>query len=453
MLAMKTKTGDSVCASEEEEKDDGGFDDVSPTGSSAFAGHYDRLGCEPHIYEVSSLAYRGLVRERTHQTILVSGVSGSGKTESIKIVLNHLASIQQRGTAATATAQEGNSMLVEHLLANTPILEAFGNAKTFKNNNSSRFAKVSKLHFIVDEQSRDTTLIGSSFECYLLEKSRVVFHSNGERNFHIFYQLLAAPRDVKEELMGLDWVDASAEDFTYLSNSGTCRIAGMSDSRLWFATASALKLFGWEGESLETLVQALGIVLLIGNLRFREDTEGEATISSRADLNMLALSLGLAVEDIELALTYRTIRTAQDRLCVPHTSAQARKASDALARAVYSGIVSSVVRQINSVTSTSAAVNGQCLHISLVDMFGFESFEKNQFEQLLVNFANERLQRKYIQDNLHRFKAEYEAEGIEVPDWKDVDNSSTVDLFLGSSGLIKTLNEQCIRPNGSSEVG
>lgn len=358
-------------------------------------------------------------------------------------MLKHLATI---GPALSGSDDD----LVSHLLESSPIFEAFGNAKTHRNNNSSRFGKVTKLHYSVSGVG--TCLVGSSFDTYLLETNRVVSHVKGERNFHIFYQLLSASGEIKRELLGPDWYAATPRDFQYLNKSTSCINEGRCDATNWNQTLKALISFGWDGSSLERLMRALGIILLIGNIAFTEANDDQASIAKSEDLIILSLSLGIPVEEMELALTQRTIQTAHDLLLVPYTPDQAKEACEALAKAIYNGVFKSIVRQINVLTSAPPAITGKHKYISLVDIFGFESFEVNRFEQFCINFANERLQQKYILDILRRHKIEYEAEGLVLPDWNDIDNSSTVELFEGQSGLIKTLNEQCIRPNGSSEV-
>lgn len=434
-------------ATYEEKKDDEAF---AATSSLSFSNsEYERLGCEPHIYEVSSLAFRGLSLDRRDQTIIVSGESGAGKTESVKIVLQHLATLRQE---ATLSGSKSDDDLINHLLESSPIFEAFGNAKTLRNNNSSRFGKVTKLHY--SSSGSAPCLVGSSFDTYLLETNRVVSHLEGERNFHIFYQLLSAPSSVKIELLGPDWSNAEVKDFHYLNKAESSHNEGVCEGALWKQTLNALHVFGWDGSSLQLLMRALGIVLLIGNISFAFDGENDedASITNQADLNILATYLGISVDELELAFTQRTIKTAQDLLLVPYTPDQAKEASEALAKALYSGIFASIVRQINILTSAPPAITGKHKVISLVDIFGFENFGVNRFEQLCVNYANERLQQKYALDHLRRHMIEYEAEGIALPNWRDVDNSNTVDLFEGPSGLITTLNEQCMRPNGSSEV-
>ncbi len=417
------------------------------------------------------MAYHGLLSHDQNQTIWVSGESGSGKTESIKIVLKHLASLTPPPTTMVTTTtclapflDHGSDELVSHILASSPIFEAFGNAKTWRNSNSSRFGKVTQLQYAISSShgaALDTMtagsaayLVGSSFQTYMFEANRVVSHVEGERNYHIFYHMLSAPAPVKQELLGPDWREATPADFSYLHRSSGGLKENMIDASNWTYTLKALIVFGWDGDSLEQLMRALGIILLIGNMEFQEDDHHKASIAQPADLIMLSTSLGILASELELALTQRTIQTTHDLLLVPLTPEQANEACEALSKTIYTRIFEAVVQQINHRTASPASrVTGTTTKtIALVDIFGFETFEVNRFEQFCINYANERLQQKYILDNLHHHKIELEAEGIAQPEWKNIDNSSTVELFESVPGLIQSLNDQCILPNGSSEV-
>jgi myosin heavy subunit len=441
-----------TAANIEEKKEDVTIIDVTTLEPTTT---YDRLGCEPHVYEVSSLAYRGLMSTQTDQTIIVSGESGSGKTESIKIVLKHLASLTpgpQQQHQQSMIRSYNDDDLVSHILASSPIFESFGNAKTLRNWNSSRFGKVTKLHYAISEDNRSACLIGSSFQTYLLESNRVVSHVQDEGNYHIFYQMLAAPSAVKNELLGPDWSEATPYDFRYLNRCNRGIKDNVLDASNWTYTLKALIIFGWDGNELERLIRALGIILLLGNIEFREGNDNKTQIAELADLIMLSNSLGIPAEELELALTQRTIQTAHDLLLVPLTPEQANDARDALAKVIYTRIFETIVRQINFLTSSPPTAAGTQKTIALLDIFGFESFEVNRYEQFCINYANERLQQKYVHDSLHQYTIEYEAEGVVLPDWKDIDNSSTVELFENIPGIIKSLNDQSILPNGNSEV-
>lgn len=436
----------------EEKKDDS----VHVASSTSFKSSFDRLGYEPHVYEASALAYRGLVQDRTDQTILVSGESGAGKTETVKIVLQHLATMEHFAPAQMkdrkgkrlATASDD---LVKHIVESSSLFEAFGNAKTFSNDNSSRFGKVTRLQFHY-QPDNICGLQGSTCETCLLETSRVVSHVAGERSFHIFYQLLAAPSLVKADLLGLGWGDLSVDDFKLLNHSGACRpAAGTSDSDMWTQTMKSLEFFDWKGDSLRTLLRALGVILQLGNLTFEETEDGHAKVSSREDLDSLAEAIGIPAELLEVALTWRVIKTAQEQVEVPLDAESAKDVCDALIKKTYSVIFDSVVRRVNFLTNAPTSSKA-CGTISMVDLFGFESFEVNRFEQLCINYVNEKMQHKYVQDNLRRYKAEYKEEGIELFDYKLVDNSDILQLLEGRTGIIDSLNEESVRPRGSNEV-
>jgi len=432
--------------------------------STPFSSWYEQLGHEPHVYEVSALAYRGLVLEGKDQTILVSGESGSGKTETVKVILKHLAIIDVVSLSADdCNKNEGSSNpfslnrdrkseeMIQKIVDSSPIFEAFGNAKTVSNHNSSRFGKVTRLHF----RSRDIgiySLEGSTCDTYLLETSRVVSHAPGERSFHIFYQLLSLPSKKKIELLGPEWKLSSIGDFRYLSASG--RRGSSADAKMAETTLKALEVFQWSDLYLQTLMRALGTVLRLGNITFAESEAGEARIASLEELAKLAASFGIEREEIEKALTRRDIKNSYENLTVPLSAEYAKDACDALAKTLYSRVFQSIVRAVNGETGSpiDQSNRSEFSVISLVDIFGFEKFENNRFEQLCVNYTSEKLQQKYVQDNLRRYRAEYQREGIEIADLEEFDNLSTLRLFEGPKGIISLLNEECVLLEGSSEV-
>ena len=379
------------------------------------------------------------------------GESGTGKTESAKLMFQHLASMRQEKVSAGGNSDDD---LVQHMLQSSPILEAFGNAKTLGNNNSSRFGKVTKLQYF--PETNGASLVGSCFHTYMLETNRVVSQATGERNFHIFYQILSASSDLKEELLGPDWGEATAEDFRYLQSlhSGQHIMDAVDDVTCWSHTWKAMESFGWDRSILRDLMSALGSILLIGNVEFedKKGVIGKTSVANRLDLNMLAHTLGLHGDELELALTCRLVHTAQEKVQMPYKTDEARAVRDAFAKAIYAGIFSTIERQINLFTSTPSTETEKHNTISLVDIFGFECFEKNQFEQFCINYAAERLQYKFVRDNFDQYTSEYEADGIDARDWKEIDNTDTILLFEGKFGLVRTLNEQSVRQGGNNEV-
>jgi len=447
-----------------------------------------KAGLAPHVYETSSLAYRGLAVDDSHQSILVTGESGAGKTETVKIIMSHLASIQSTGAITEdqgtlprpEPAEEHishnprDNCVVRRVLDSNPLLEAFGNAKTVRNDNSSRFGKYIQLQFDVEDSTEaaykgktvpSCLLAGSYCETYLLEKSRVVGHEEAERTYHIFYQLLAAPQDVKagiwDGLMG-----ATTESFRYVgggSGNGDAGadtlIEGRTDGEKWENTVDALETIGIVGDKLRTLMRSICVVLQLGNLEFGADPNNDdASVITNADeLSKLASLMGIDAEAIAKALTFRTITAGgrgKESYTVPLRPASAKDSCDAFAKEIYARSFDWLVRTINEATCAEqnyddAADVQEFGVIGLLDIFGFEAFQVNRFEQLCINYANEKLQQKYTLDVFSSVQEEYEYEGIALGDISYSDNAEVLRLIEGRMGLIAVLNEECVRPNGN----
>jgi myosin-5 len=366
------------------------------------------VSLEPHVYEISASAYKGMALEGRHQSILVSGESGAGKTETVKICLNHLASIQS-GPESRGMALSGDtSHVVQRVLDSNPLLEAFGNAKTRRNDNSSRFGKYIQLQFHrpPNEDPSSTTvnipachLVGSSSQVYLLEKSRVVHHDPEERTFHIFYQLLAAPDSTKRKF----WKHLEGKSnvsFSFVGKTDTNKIEGKTDGVRFQQTVDALQLVGIRAKKLDYLMQAMCAIMQMGNITFRDGpTADSSAIKSQKELETLSDITGVPVKDLEDALTYRNIVVNQERTRVPLRKKVAKDFLDALAKQVYASLFLWLVQSINEATCATKQENSMpdisvenLGIIGLLDIFGFESFQTNGFEQLCINFANEMLQ-------------------------------------------------------------
>ena len=416
---------------------------------------------EPHVYETSGEAYKGLLLG-TNQSILVSGESGAGKTETVKIAMNHIA-MMGSGT--------NRSQTVQRVIDSNRLMEAFGNAATRRNDNSSRFGKYLQLQFALGEkplqsfyqatdstQWRDCQLVGSQTEVYLLEKSRVVHHEEQERSFHIFYQLLAAPDKVK----GQFWKQLcgkNAVSFKYLSGSGasatTTMIEGKSDAQHFQETVSTLALVGVTQDKLQTLMRAVSAVLQLGNIDFTGCAD-QSNVASADELRHLADLLGVSASTLSVAFTQRTIVTAGETVSTHLNTVAAQESCDALAKAIYEAAFLWLVKEINQATSASTAGASSTSFsqngiIGLLDIFGFESFEQNGFEQLCINYANEKLQQKFTEDIFRQVQAEYESEGLAAIDICYDDNSDVLDLIESRLGLLAMLNEECVRPSGSDK--
>mmetsp|Transcript_37818 Transcript_37818/g.55694 ORF Transcript_37818/g.55694 Transcript_37818/m.55694 type:complete len:1372 (+) Transcript_37818:176-4291(+) len=470
--------------------------DKSPSKSSKNFDEQQKEKISPHVYETSSLAYRGLASDGQSQSILVSGESGAGKTETVKILMSHLAWIQQGDdkqetaspvkTDSLEHAASTKNIIIKRVLDSNPLLEAFGNAKTSRNDNSSRFGKFIQLQFDCEDpyeaalkgkRFASCVLAGSKCATYLLEKSRVVLHDNrSERSYHIFYQLLAAPDDFLEEcwphLVGKD-----CEDFTYLGWTDTDTIENKTDEERWGLTVEALATVGIEGEKLMVFMRAVCTVLQLGNLDFEEDPDNEenSVITNEDELEILAQLLGVEKELIRAALTIRTVTARSDVYKVPLNVMAAKDCCDAFAKEIYARMFDWLVRMINDATcaemnysdakSKTASKKkktkkmksspmdlsdtGDYGIIGLLDIFGFESFEVNRFEQLCINYANEKLQQKFTIDIFRSVQYEYEFEGIELGEVTFEDNLTVLNLIEGRMGLISVLNEECVRPRGN----
>jgi len=416
-----------------------------------------RDGMEPHVYEVSALAYKGLAFGHTDQSILVSGESGAGKTETVKICMNHMASVQQ-GPKSSGAGEELDPV-VQRVVESNPLLEAFGNAKTLRNDNSSRFGKYLQLQF---DQTGDgggankCRLAGSKCDVYLLEKNRVTGHMEKERTYHIFYQVLAAPENEKGDIWsGLRGKKNSS--FKYVGDTDTLKIEGMTDAQHYQKTVDTLKLINIDGDLLKTLMRAIVIVMQCGNLTFgaKGGDKDKSEITSKQDAKDLADLLGVTEEDLTLAFTERTMKTRTETYKVPLSETFAKDACDAFAKEVYGKVFLWLVQRINEATCAEDNYKDGTMTdfgiVGLLDIFGFESFQVNRFEQLCINYANEKLQQKFTEDVFRSVQLEYEAEGIELAEITYDDNTDVLDLIEGRTGLLAMLNEECVRPKGNDQ--
>eukprot|EP00536_Pseudo-nitzschia_multiseries_P013607 jgi/Psemu1/212206/e_gw1.593.27.1 len=456
----------------------------------------------PHVYETSCLAYTGLVRDQEDQSILVSGESGAGKTETVKILMHDLASIQEErfaidttsayaststststsiststSTAAKAKATQDNNEIVQRVVDSNPLLEAFGNATTLRNDNSSRFGKYLQLQYDIASSSSDKSgatagigsgiLAGSKCEVYLLEKSRVTHHHDSERTYHIFYQLLAAPEELKIAIWdGLENTDS--ESFCYVGETEIDVIEGKTDAERFQLTLQALELIGVRGEILQMLLRAICIVLQLGNIDIEELEE----LSELMGMNDVDADAGTKISAaLRKSLTVRNVEARGEVFAVPLTPAKAKESADAFAKEIYAKTFLWLVRTINDATCAeknyrTGSVNANAnVHanahakaptefgiIGLLDIFGFETFEVNRFEQLCINYCNEKLQQKFTQDIFRSVQVEYEQEGIELEEITYDDNTDVLDLVEGRMGLLAFLNEECVRPKGSDKT-
>lgn len=413
-----------------------------------------RGSMEPHVYEVSALSYRGLAFEDQDQSVLVSGESGAGKTETVKICLNHIASTQRGQVPLSDHQDTKNDPVVQRIVDSNPLLEAFGNAQTRRNDNSSRFGKYLQLQFEKGVKSdigrRRSKLVGSKCEVYLLEKNRVVGHEAEERTFHIFYQLLAASDEIKSQVWSR-LVGAKNENFSYVGHTKTDTIEGMKDGDRFMETMQALREVGVTGEKMTTLMKAICVVMQLGNIGFVADPKDsdKSVVSTPEELKALAELMEVSETDLIKSFTERTFQAKDETHKVPLNAEAAKDACNALAKAAYQKVFLWLVQIINVATAAEESTDMNYGTIGLLDIFGFEVFQVNRFEQLCINYANEKLQQKFTEDIFRNVQEEYEYEGIPLTEIHYDDNTDVLDLIEGRTGLLAMLNEECIRPKGN----
>ncbi|XP_023246921.1 unconventional myosin-Va [Copidosoma floridanum] len=388
---------------------------------------------EPHIFAVAEEAYTKLERESHDQSIIVSGESGAGKTVSAKYAMRYFATV---GGSSKETQVE------KKVLASSPIMEAIGNAKTTRNNNSSRFGKFIEIQF-----NKNYHIIGASMRTYLLEKSRVVFQANDERNYHIFYQMYAAAKRLPHLYL-------SDQEFYYLNQGGSLEIDGVSDLKCFDDTTSALTLLGFTSKQQDDMLRILAAILHLGNVNVLSSSNGKGSQDSDSchisptDRHLLIMTelLGLDLSAMRKWLCHRKIVSMREVILKPMSTEQAIGARDALAKHIYAEVFAWIVAHINA--SLQAPSNVQCF-IGVLDIYGFETFDINSFEQFSINYANEKLQQQF---NQHVFKLEQEEYLREEIEWTFIDfydNQPCIDLIEAKLGILDLLDEECRMPKGS----
>jgi myosin heavy subunit len=380
------------------------------------------------------------------QSILVSGESGAGKTESVKIMMHYLA--QAAGRQRAGGDADGGTDVATSMLRSNPLLEAFGNARTLRNDNSSRFGKFTRILF-----DAGGAIVGSRIDVYLLEKSRVVTQTAGERSFHFFYDLAAAPeRRISAELraqLGL----MSAEQHLYLSKSGCTTIKGLNDTEEFDTVAEAMGVIGMKDDELVDVCRTIAGVLALGHIEFQETQGASGDLQAWADEDAMQLHSQLfSVEPSALAgaLISRQICARDEWYTIQLTKAQAEDSRDGLAKALYERLFNWLVSRINVSTAPQNPTWVKST-IGILDIFGFESFKHNSFEQLLINFANEKLQQQFTWYVFKLEQAEYEKEGIV---WNQVDfqdNQPVLDTIEGFGGVLSLLDEESYLQKGKDE--
>uniref|UniRef100_A0A3Q1JFB9 Myosin X, like 1 n=1 Tax=Anabas testudineus TaxID=64144 RepID=A0A3Q1JFB9_ANATE len=393
----------------------------------------------PHIFAVANECYRCLWKRHDSQCVLISGESGAGKTESTKLLLKFLSVMSQNSTGTPLS--ERTTRVEQALVQSSPIMEAFGNAKTVYNNNSSRFGKFIQLHFSQNGNIQGGCIIDCILKKFIqiFWKNRVVRQNPGERNYHIFYALLAGADKNHRDMYLLS---EGPESYHYLSQSGCVHDRSLNDKQLFDSVMEALKVMEFTEEEIRDVFKLLSAVLQMGNIEFM--TAGGAQITSKGALSRAEL-LGLDSFQLSEVLTQRSMILRGEEICSPLTVEQAVDSRDSVAMALYSQCFSWIIMRINQKIKGKENFKS----IGILDIFGFENFEVNRFEQFNINYANEKLQEYFNKHIFSLEQLEYNREGIqwEAIDW--MDNAECLDLVEKKLGMLALINEESRFPKGT----
>ncbi|XP_067128041.1 LOW QUALITY PROTEIN: myosin heavy chain, non-muscle-like [Centruroides vittatus] len=404
----------------------------------------------PHIFAITDGAYRSMLQDREDQSILCTGESGAGKTENTKKVIQYLAyvaSSKPRTSAAGIHSYQPPPVniigeLEQQLLQANPILEAFGNAKTVKNDNSSRFGKFIRINF-----DASGFIAGANIETYLLEKSRAIRQAADERCFHIFYQLLngTTPEQKKEYLL------EDIKNYTFLT-CGNVPVTGVDDGVEFRNTTKAMSIMGLSNDDLSAIFRIVSAVLLFGNMKFRQERNSDqATLPDNTVAQKISHLLGLNVTEITKAFLRPRLKVGRDHVTKAQTKEQVEFAVEAISKACYERLFKWLVHRINR--SLDRTKRQGASFIGILDIAGFEIFELNSFEQLCINYTNEKLQQLFNHTMFILEQEEYQREGI---DWRFIDFGldlqPTIDLIEKPMGILALLDEECWFPKATDKT-
>jgi len=441
----------------------------------------------PHVYAVAERAYSSMLRSfkkrdnddgmmangdlsLCNQSILVSGESGAGKTVTTKIIMRYISILSQRHR--TQNAVRGGPGVETQVLQSNPILESFGNARTVRNDNSSRFGKFIEMSFQAQKKNQSSgergSLLGATIDFYLLEKVRLVSVNPGERNYHIFYEILSphgmSIKDKKRYMLTSDFgkgrIPLTVKDFSMTSISGTFnRRDGVDDSDTYGELRTALNTVGFSIEEQDGMFSLVAALLHASNLQFVNDGNDDCLVCEKDGTSeALSILLGVSEDSLKMSLTASIIEARGEVLTKRLSSVQAQKALEATVKATYGALFTYIVTRINKsievqgVRGANDWIN-EVGTVGVLDIFGFESFDTNSFEQICINYANEALQQQFNRFVFKAEQAEYEHEGIEWSNIEFPDNQEALELIEAKRlGIFSVLDEQCRLPRRTDQT-
>lgn len=397
-----------------------------------------RSDSKPHIFAIADLSFHNMLDMRENQSILITGESGAGKTENTKKVIQYLTAV-----ATSQSSQDQLKKLEQQILQANYILEAFGNAQTIRNNNSSRFGKFIRIEF-----NSKGKISGANIDWYLLEKSRVVQQNAHERNYHVFYQLLAgASKELKKKFL----LDGSVEDYVFL-NKGCKYINGVDDASNFSVLKESFSIMGFSEDEQFSILKVVASILHLGNLKVTSDRSEQAKLSNLEQAERLCHLFGIPVSEFTKALLHPKVKAGREWITNARSSQQVIYSLEALAKSLYERAFGNLVEKINNALDRNLMKSH---FIGVLDIAGFEIFEVNSFEQFCINYTNEKLQQFF---NHHMFILEQEEYARENIDWKFIDFGHdlqpTIDLIEKTNpiGILSCLDEECVIPKGTDKT-
>lgn len=400
---------------------------------------------DPHLFAIAEDAYRCMKEDGKNQTIVVSGESGAGKTVSAKYIMRYFASVEEDSELQTKVGTEHKSDMSDverQILATNPITEAFGNAKTTRNDNSSRFGKYLEILF-----DKSTSIIGARVRTYLLERSRLVFQPTNERNYHIFYQMLAGMSEDEKAALGL----TSAEDFKYTNQGGTIIIPGVDDANEFLLTKESLTLIGIEEDKQKEIYKIMAALLHLGNIEISASRNDAHLSSDEPNLVKACQLLGIDAHNFAKWCVKKQITTRSEKIISNLNHKQSLVARDSFAKYIYSALFDWLVDYINVDLCPPEVAENVSSFIGVLDIYGFEHFEKNSFEQFCINYANEKLQQEFNQRVFKLEQEEYVREEIEWSFIDFADNQPCINLIENRLGILSLLDEESRLPAGNDQ--